>query len=67
MTKIKKELDYDSFSVYVNTKDYPDFCDSYIEEGQYMDGTFLTEEEIEELNEDSSLVYDLCLKQLGID
>ena len=41
----------------IDTKDYPDFCDSYISGGEY-DGRELTEEEIEYLNEHhSTFVY----------
>ena len=36
--------------------DYPDFADGYIESGE-IDGRPLTEDELDELNEDSDFVY----------
>jgi predicted neuraminidase len=44
----------------IDTKDYPDFCDAYIMEASvYQNGTWreATEDELDELNEDSDLVY----------
>ena len=41
----------------INMRDYPDFCDAFIEEAHYSDGTYLTEEELDELNQDSDRVY----------
>jgi len=44
----------------IDTRDYPDFCDAYIcdasvlENGEWRDAT---DREIDELNEDSDLVY----------
>ena len=44
----------------IDMRDYPDFCDAYIdsasvlENGEWRDAT---DEEIEELNDDSDLVY----------
>jgi hypothetical protein len=44
----------------IDTRDYPDFCDAYIcdanvyENEQWRDAT---EDELDELNEDSDLVY----------
>ena len=35
----------------VDMRDYPDFCDSYVESAEYADGTPLTEYECEELTE----------------
>lgn len=31
--------------------DYPDFCDAYCSEAEFTDGTELTDEELEELND----------------
>ena len=51
--------------MYINTKDAPDFCDSYIESAYYKStGLDLTEQEIEELNNDADFVYESVLKQL---
>lgn len=44
----------------IDTADYPDFCDAYIESasvlenGEWRDAT---EDELDEINEDSDLVY----------
>ena len=48
----------------INTKDAPDFCDSYITYAEYEDGSELTEKEIDELNNDSDLVYGLVVERL---
>lgn len=36
--------------------DYPDFCDAYIESADY-DGTPMTQEQLDELNDDVDFVY----------
>lgn len=41
----------------VDTRDYPDFCDAYIESATY-DGREMSPEELEILNEDSAYVYE---------
>ena len=40
----------------VMLSDYPDFCDAYIASATY-DGRDMTEEELEELNDDTDFVY----------
>jgi len=47
----------------IDTKDAPDFCDAYITSAQY-DGRPMTEEELEELNDDSDFVYEQVIKWL---
>jgi hypothetical protein len=47
----------------INTNDYPDFCDAFIESAEY-DGVELTDEELDELNCNSEFVYDCVLKHL---
>ena len=47
----------------IDTKDYPDFCDAHIVSAE-IDGIELTDAEIEELNCDSSFVYECVLKEL---
>lgn len=37
----------------IDTRDYPDFCDAYISFATY-DGEVMSEEQLEELNEDGS-------------
>ena len=47
----------------IDTKDYPDFCDAYISGASvYQNGEWreATSDELDELNEDSDLVY-LCV------
>ena len=43
----------------IDTSDYPDFCDAFIESA-YYDGKEMTQEQLDEINEDSCFVYD-CL------
>lgn len=45
----------------VDTSDYPDFCDAYICYASY-DGRDMTEDELEELNDDRDFVYDETIK-----
>mgnify|MGYP005986655429 CR=1 FL=1 len=45
----------------VDTEDYPDFCDAYILSADY-DGKPMTEDQLNEINEDSDFVYDSILK-----
>lgn len=47
----------------IDTKDYPDFVDAFIESAE-IDGVELTDEELEELNSNSEFVYDCVLKHL---
>lgn len=41
----------------IDTKDYPDFCDAFISSADY-DGKPMTEVQLDELNQDSSFVYE---------
>lgn len=47
----------------VNTRDYPDFCDAFIESATY-DGREMTETELDELNKDGDFVYEQVLEYL---
>lgn len=47
----------------IDHADYPDYCDAYIASADY-DGQDMNAEQIEELNNDSSFVYDELMKQL---
>ena len=40
----------------IDTKDYPDFCDAYISSADY-DGVPMTDEQLDELNEDGDYIY----------
>lgn len=41
----------------IDTNDYPDFCDAYILDADY-DGVPMTEEQLNEINEDRDFVYE---------
>ena len=41
----------------IDTKDYPDFCDAFISKADY-DGKPMTDAQLDELNQDSSFVYE---------
>lgn len=66
------ELDYDRLADLevdgIDHRDAPDFCDAFICSGSYRmdDGTYrdLTEEELDELNNDGDLVYSLVEARL---
>ncbi|HLD91160.1 MAG TPA: hypothetical protein VI911_09125 [Patescibacteria group bacterium] len=47
----------------IDTKDYPDFCDAYVSYAEHEDGTPLTDEELDEVNE-SGMVYELVINYL---
>lgn len=50
------QFDYDP-------SDYPDFCDAYVISGD-LDGEEMTDEQLEELNNNKDLVYDLLIDYL---
>jgi len=58
--KNKKTMDYkkiDNIEIDgIDTKDYPDFCDAYISSADY-DGVPMTDEQLDELNEDGDYIY----------
>ena len=41
----------------IDTKDYPDFCDAFIASADY-NGKPMTDEQLDELNEDGAFVYE---------
>tara|TARA_R110000796_G_C14255403_1_gene399181 strand:+ start:319 stop:504 length:186 start_codon:yes stop_codon:yes gene_type:complete len=41
----------------IDTNDYPDFCDAFISSA-YYDGVEMTDNQLDEINEDSDFVYD---------
>ena len=47
----------------IDTRDYPDFCDSFICSADY-NGVPMTEEQLDELNEDGEFVYDRVMESL---
>lgn len=71
-TTIKPQLDYtkihDIELENIDFNDYPDFCDAYIvkavieqEDGTYRDAT---DDEIEEMNDNSSFVHETVFEKL---
>lgn len=47
----------------IDTRDYPDFSDAYISYAE-INGREATEEELQELSDDSQLVYELVWERL---
>ena len=47
----------------IDTKDYPDFTDAFISSADY-DGQPMTDEQLDEINEDHSFVYECVMKHL---
>jgi len=47
----------------VDTKDFPDFCDAYIESADY-DGLEMNQNELDTINEDGEFVYDKLMEHL---
>ena len=55
-----KEIDFSTLQVDgIDTRDYPDFCDAFICYGEYTDGTPLEDVDLQALNDDASLIYEL--------
>jgi len=53
--KVSSRVDKGSISIAnIDTSDYPDFSDAYIEYAEFEDGTPLTDEEIDQLNDEMS-------------
>lgn len=48
----------------VRYNDYPDLCDAYIESADY-DGNPMSEEMLDEIDEDSQFVYESLLNYLN--
>ena len=47
----------------IDMRDYPDFCDAYIEECD-IDGVPATEEQLDAINENSEFVYEKTLEAI---
>ena len=47
----------------IDTNDYPDFCDAFIVSADY-EGKPMTNEQLDELNEDSDFVYECVQNHL---
>jgi len=48
----------------INTSDYPDFADSNFESATWIDGTELTDEELEHLDSTDGFLYECIERQL---
>jgi hypothetical protein len=48
----------------VDHMDYPDFADAYIDQARFLDGSILTEYQLDTLNENSEFVYDQLMKRI---
>ena len=63
----KIELDYSKISDIeienIDYSDYPDFCDAHISDATY-DGEPMSNEQLEQLNYDTSFVYDQVIKRI---
>jgi len=53
----------DNIEMDINTKDAPDFCDSFIISVDYK-GKEMTYEQLDEINENSEFVYECIIKEI---
>ncbi len=59
-----RELEIEEFDG-IDFSDYPDFCDAYISKAYWIDtGEELSDDEMEELNENGDLVYEAVMNHL---
>ena len=47
----------------IDHSDYPDYCDAFIESADY-DGKPMTDEQLDEINENSDFVYDKVMEEI---
>ncbi len=62
-SKFKYKLFTDVAFEGIDHRDYPDYCDAFIASAEY-NGRELSDEELDELNDDSDLVYELLTDNL---
>ncbi len=62
-SKFKYKLFTDVAFEGIDHRDFPDYCDAFIASAEY-DGRDLSDEELDELNEDTDLVYELLTDNL---
>jgi hypothetical protein len=55
-----KSVKVDNIRMY----DAPDFVDAFIDYAEFQDGTALTDDELDILNEDSDFVYEMVEREL---
>ena len=61
-----KEVEVDSFEVDgINHWDYPDYCDAYLDSAK-VDGREATQAELDELQQDNDLVYDVLMDAIEL-
>jgi len=48
----------------IDYDDSPDFCDAFVSEAEWGDGTKLTDEEFDKLNDNKELVYRMVIDWL---
>jgi hypothetical protein len=48
----------------IDYNDYPDFCDAFISYAEWDDGTPLSDDELDKLNDDRELVYEEVIKKV---
>lgn len=48
----------------IDHKDAPDYCDAFVSYAEHEDGTPLTQDELDALNDDGSMVYELLMQHL---
>ena len=67
MKKKTENLDYEKLADLeidgLNSWDHPDYCDAFIATGLY-EGRDLTDDELDQLNEDAELVAELVNKRI---
>ena len=65
MRNISQHIDLGSIEFNgVDSLDYPDFADVYIDQARFLDGSILTEYQLDTLNENSEFVYDQLMKRI---
>ena len=47
--------------------DYPDFCDAFFSYAEFMDGTPLTDDELEQLGEENAEILNIIANQEYVD
>tara|TARA_R100000789_G_C2972995_1_gene141273 strand:- start:417 stop:836 length:420 start_codon:yes stop_codon:yes gene_type:complete len=62
-TQINTKMIHDTYCD-INTKDYPEFCDSFFMEAHWVDGSGLTDRELEILTDDGDYLYGCIENQL---
>ena len=48
----------------VDSMDYPDFSDAYIDDARFKDGSILTDYQLDTLNDNREFVYDQLIKRI---